>query len=403
MTTHPPEPDLTPAEVLARAEALVPLLVERQADAEKRTYYSEETHEQFRKAGFYRILVPRKYGGYQFGIDTFLRVTMTLARGCPSTAWMYCLGATHAIVAGTMFGAEAQEAIFRGGEFISPATIVPSGTAVQDPAGGWTLNGTWNYCSGSPYATHFIGHTFAVGAEGEEPVPVMFIVPRDQWQRLDDWGRQLGLKASGSHSIRIENGHVPDEFVLPGVHLSLASADGFPGRELHGSPEYGGGPLSYMTFEAAALAVGIARGALDAYADLMRTRTTLLPPITGRAQDPDYQFWYAEAAGMIGTAEAAVHDAIRQWEDRSAQGPGAFTREEDVRLTLICRHVIQLCWSAVETHLFPTAGSSSVREGERMERIWRDLSMMRSHAGFAVFLPTKANREYTAVHFGTAA
>lgn len=399
-----PEPGLTAAEVVARAQAMVETLVERQAETEERTYYSEQTHQEFRDAGFYRILVPRRYGGYEFGVATFLRVTSALARGCPSTAWMYCLGATHAMVAATMFGPKAQDEIFAGGDFIAPATIVPSGSAVRTPEGDWLISGTWNYCSGSPYATHFIGHTFAPGAQGEPPTPIMFIVPREQWRRLDDWGWQLGLRGSGSHSITMDNARVPDHFVLPGAHLSLATVtEGTPGLALHGNPEYGGGPLSYMTLEAAALAVGIAQGALDTYADLMRSRTTLLPPIVSRTEDADYQFWYGEAAGMIAAAEAGVQGIIAQWHDLCVAGPAAFTREQDVRLTTMCRHTINLCWSAVESFLFPTAGSSSVRRGERLERIWRDFSTLRSHAGFAVFLPTKANREYTTVHFGTAA
>jgi 3-hydroxy-9,10-secoandrosta-1,3,5(10)-triene-9,17-dione monooxygenase len=89
----PPEPDVTPAEIIARAEAIAPTLVARQAETEQRTYYAQDTHEAFAEAGFYRILVPRRYGGYEFGIDTFLRVSTALARGCPSTAWMFCLGA----------------------------------------------------------------------------------------------------------------------------------------------------------------------------------------------------------------------------------------------------------------------------------------------------------------------
>jgi 3-hydroxy-9,10-secoandrosta-1,3,5(10)-triene-9,17-dione monooxygenase len=400
----PPEPDLTMASALTRAEAMVPALVARQAETEQRTYYSEQTHEEFAAAGFYRLLVPRRYGGYEFGVETFMRVVMTLARGCPSTAWMYCLGATHAVAAATLFGEQAQEEIFRGGDFIAPATIVPGGSATLTDDGDWIVSGTWGYCSGSPYATHFMAHTFVPGAPGEPPTPVLFVVPRDQWRRHDDWGGQLGLRGSGSHSVTVDNARIPDHFVLPGVHLSLSSVgDGTPGLALHGNPEFGGGPLSYMVLEMAALAVGIAQGALEAYADLMRTRTTVLPPIVGRAEDPDYQFWYAEAAGMIAAAEASVLGLIRQWHDLCVAGPAAFTREQDLRLAMICRHVVQQCWTAVESHLFPTAGSSAVCSGERFERIWRDLSMLRSHSGLMVFLPAKAGREYSRVHFGVGA
>jgi 3-hydroxy-9,10-secoandrosta-1,3,5(10)-triene-9,17-dione monooxygenase len=396
----PPEPGLTQEEVVARAQALATTLVSRQAEAERRTFYAEDIHEELARNGFYRLLVPRRYGGYEFGIETFLRVSMALARGCPSTGWMYCLAATHAVAAATLFGEQAQAELFSGGDFICPATIVPGGSAERGADGDWLINGTWPYCSGSPYATHFMGHALVSGGDGQPPAPMLFIAPRSQWRRLDDWGRQLGLKGSGSHSITIEGGRVPGYLGLPGVHISeIDISGGTPGRALHDNPEYGGGPLSYMNMEIAALAVGMAYGALDVYEDLLRQRTTLLPPIVARGENADYQLWHGEAVAMIATAEAALSGAVRQWHDLCTTA-GAFTREQDLRLSGICRYVIKLCWGAVQTHLFPTAGSSSVRDGERLERVWRDLSTLHSHSGLAVFLPTIALRELSRARLG---
>lgn len=395
----PPEPGLTPDEMVARAEAIAPTLVARQAETEERTFYAPDTHEQFRAAGFYRILVPRRYGGYEFGIDTFLRVCVALARGCPSTGWMYCLGAAHALPVATLFDRPAQDELFRTGEFICPATVAPSGSARRAPGGDWIVDGTWNYCSGAPYATHFLGHTLVPGADGE-PSPMVFVAPRDQWERLDDWGRQLGLKGSGSHSIRIDGGRIPPYLTLD-THISQISVvDGAPGLAVHDNPEYGGGVLSSMLFEIASLAVGMSKGALDAYGDLMRDRKTIFPPIVGRTEDPDYQFWYGRAAGLVATAEAALLDAVRQWREGCVRGPATFTPAWEMRIATICRQVVALSWRAVEEFLFPTAGSSAVRQGERIERIWRDMSMVHSHAGLAVFLSTTAHRELSRAHFG---
>jgi 3-hydroxy-9,10-secoandrosta-1,3,5(10)-triene-9,17-dione monooxygenase len=396
----PPEPDLTPADVVARAEAMVPQLVRRQAETERRSYYAEDTHRQFADNGFYRILVPRRYGGYEFGVETFFEVTKVLARGCPSTAWMYCLGATHALPAASLFGGRAQAELFRDGDFICPATIVPGGSAERTADGNWLVNGTWRYCSGSPYATHFMAHALVSHGDGEPPSTLLFVVPREQWRRLDDWGDQLGLKGSGSHGITVENAVVPEYLTMPGHVSEMAVDQGTPGLALHGNPEYGGGPLSYMNMEVAALAVGMARGALDIYEEMLRTRTTLLPPIVSRAENPDYQFWYGDALGMVDTADAALRGAIRQWQDTCARGPAAFTREQDLRIAVICRHVLRLCWQAVEQHLFPTAGSSSVREGERFERVWRDMSTLQNHTGLAVFLPTVAVRDLAKTRLG---
>jgi len=395
-------PDLDPDEIVARAEAIAPSLVGRQRETEERTFYAPDTHEEFRSAGFYRILVPRRYGGYEFGVETFMRVTMALARGCPSTGWMFCLGAAHALTVASLFGERAQAELFAGGDFICPATIMPSGTAQRTTDGHWRVNGTWGYCSGSPYATHFIGHTLAAPRPDAPPEPMMFIAPRDQWRRLDDWGGALGLKGSGSHSITVTDGLIPEHFTMP-VHMSQIDVTaGTPGRDLHANPEYGGGQLSFMVLEDAWLATGIARGALDAYEDLMRVKTTSFPPIVGRAEDPDFQSWYGQAAGLIGTAEAATRDAVRQWSAAAAAGPAAVTRELEMRIALICAEAVRLCWRAVESHLFPTAGSSAVRAGERIERVWRDLSMFRSHAGVAVFLAAHAPRELSKARFGVA-
>src|ERR1700728_4459520 len=93
----PPEPDLTSEEMIARAVALRRLLIERQAEVEERTFYSEEMHQRFLDAGFYRVYVPRRYGGYEFDVTTFARVAQELSRGCVSTGWCVALGSRHAL------------------------------------------------------------------------------------------------------------------------------------------------------------------------------------------------------------------------------------------------------------------------------------------------------------------
>jgi 3-hydroxy-9,10-secoandrosta-1,3,5(10)-triene-9,17-dione monooxygenase len=399
----PPEPGLTPEDVVARAERIAATLVDRQAETEQRGYYALDTHNEFLGAGLYRFLVPRRYGGYEFDFGTYLRVVSALARGCPSTAWMYTFGAAHALMAAALFDESAQDELFAGGDFICPATVGPVGFAERAEDGGWIIDGVHGYCSGSPYATHFIGHTLVAGEGGEPPAPMVFVVPRAQWRRLDDWGAQLGLKGSGSHSVAIEKAHIPAHFALPGTHVgTMTVADGTVGRELHGNAMYGGGVLSSLQFQLGALSVGMATGALDAYADLMRDRKTIFPPITLRTEDPDFQFHYGEAAGRIAAAEAALADAVRQWAETAERGSAAFTREVDLRLSTISREVVRLCWSAVSDQLFPTAGSSAVRAGARIERVWRDMSTLHSHAGVSIFLASVANRELAKLVFDVA-
>ena len=399
-TGFPAAADPVPSthELLARAEQVVPELIGRQPETEARAQYSRAIHEQFSAAGFYKILVPRRYGGYQLGSDAFFGVSMVLARGCPSTAWMFSRGAIHALTAASLFSERAQDEIFTGGEFIAPATLVPGGTAERAADGGWLLNGIWANCSGTAYASHFIGHLMVEPPMGGPQLPMMFIAPRSEWRSVDDGDPLLGLRGGGSGSVAVVNGRIPSYFALLGTQLSdLHTAEGTPGRVLHGDPEYSGSAFSYLVLERAALAVGIAKGALDAYEELLRSRKTLVPPIAGRYLDSDYQHWFGEAIGLVATAEAALTDAIRQWR---AGSNGRLDRSTELRLAAVCRQVIRLCWQGVEHYLFPTAGTSAARPGDRLERLWRDISMLHGQSGSALAMSTIASRDLARSRLG---
>jgi 3-hydroxy-9,10-secoandrosta-1,3,5(10)-triene-9,17-dione monooxygenase len=81
-----PEPDLTPQEMLRRASAMVPTLRERQAECERLGRIPQITNDEFVAAGFYRILQPRRFGGYEFGMPAFARVMMESRAGAPRAA-----------------------------------------------------------------------------------------------------------------------------------------------------------------------------------------------------------------------------------------------------------------------------------------------------------------------------
>ena len=110
---QPPEPDLTPTEIVRRAAALKPLVREHQDESERRGCYSEQLHEEFLKAGFYRMVQPRRFGGYEFDLPTFARVIMEISRGCPSSGWCLCLASAHAMQLSSLFSEETtQSALF---------------------------------------------------------------------------------------------------------------------------------------------------------------------------------------------------------------------------------------------------------------------------------------------------
>jgi 3-hydroxy-9,10-secoandrosta-1,3,5(10)-triene-9,17-dione monooxygenase len=82
-----PEPDLTPEELVKRARDLKPTLKSQQDESDVRGTYSQELHETFRKAGFYRVLQPRMFGGYEFDLPTFYSAMLEISHGHPAVGW----------------------------------------------------------------------------------------------------------------------------------------------------------------------------------------------------------------------------------------------------------------------------------------------------------------------------
>src|SRR5215210_5744772 len=130
-----PEPDLTAKEILARAQALVPMLRAQQDDAEQRGYYSEAVHQAFLDAGLYRMTQPRRFGGYEFDLKTYLRAMIAIASGDPGTGWCLQLGSSHAWIVASHFDLETQaEAFGPDGDFRCPHPAQPSGRIVRAEA-----------------------------------------------------------------------------------------------------------------------------------------------------------------------------------------------------------------------------------------------------------------------------
>jgi 3-hydroxy-9,10-secoandrosta-1,3,5(10)-triene-9,17-dione monooxygenase len=375
-----PEPDLTPREIVARAAAMRPTLLELQADTEARTFYSEETHRAFTEAGFYRILQPRRYGGYEFDMPTYFRVIMEIARGCPSTGWCLCLAGAHVLQVASMYSEQAQRDFFApDGHFACASFGAPVGVA-EARDGGYVVDGTFPYASGIPYSTHFMGQTLLNPQDPTDP-GLMFVIAREQFTRLDDWGDVLGMIGSGSHSIRIDKAWIPEHHTARVIMVDLPVEGGTVGSQLHGNPMYAGRTLGFFHGEFGAITVGTAKAALDEYERVIQ-RPHAWNPTIKRYELEQYQRYVGEAIAEIATAEAAVIQGAEQWMELARQNVEEgrpFTAQDDARLEALQATACRIAWRAVEGILFRTGGSASARNGQRMQRYWRDMSTYWSH------------------------
>jgi 3-hydroxy-9,10-secoandrosta-1,3,5(10)-triene-9,17-dione monooxygenase len=379
-----PEPGLTPDALVARAVALRGALLEGQAAAEERGTYSPEMHAAFEKAGFYRTLQPHCYGGYEFGVPTFARMVMEIARGCPGSAWCLALSSGHSLNVAQLFGERAQADVFGpDGHFAAAARAIPSGTATRAD-GGWRLEGTWDYCSGVPYSTHVIVGVRII-EEGGAPQVGVALVPRDQWTMLDNWGGFIGMRASGSNSVQMKDGAwIPEHFLVREDFFNPNISQGTEGARLHGNPMYAGGTLGFFQTEISSIIVGLGYAALDEYESIVTVRKAFGPNAVLQSQHPDYQRPYGIALGKLEAARHAVLGAAQEYMDLARlcmEGKRTYLRSDDMRLQAGMQQAAQLSFEAVDMLYRAAATSASARNGTRMQRYFRDISMARTNPG----------------------
>ena len=380
-----PEPDLTPRELIARARALRPMVIADADAAEERGHYSAELHQAFLKAGLYRTLQPRMFGGYEFSIDTFYRAMLEISWGDPGIGWCLTLCASHPFLVASHWSEEAQRDFFSpDGFYASPHRPAPMGTATPSK-GGYIVEGVWDYCSGIPHSSHFVGA--AIVPDGQMPPTVVnVVVPKDKITILPDWGgdKTLGMRASGSNSVKVDKVWIPEHHAV-GTPRMWADGDtmrdGTPGTKLHGNPMYLGRVMGPYHMSLVTPVIGAARAALDEFQRIITTRDTMFPPIVKRVEHPDFQRTYGQAVTLTDAAEAIMvrtGQMYMEYCERWAETGQVISVEDNLRLWGQMQHAGQLATQAVDI-VFNNASSAAAKKGQKIQRYQRDCLMYRSH------------------------
>jgi 3-hydroxy-9,10-secoandrosta-1,3,5(10)-triene-9,17-dione monooxygenase len=214
------------AELVARAEALLPGLHERARVAEQSRRLSDDTVREFRAAEFHKILQPRRFGGFELGFDTAAEVIRTLATACGSSGWVANLFIVHNWQIG-LFPIQAQEEYWADGsdQLCSTASFATH-SEMKEVDGGFRLSGRWKFSSGCDFAGWFIIL---------KPSPTCMdwlLVPRSDLDIVDDWFVS-GLSGTGSKDLILDDVFVPEHRRLPIMDLATGNT---PGGKAHGIP-----------------------------------------------------------------------------------------------------------------------------------------------------------------------
>jgi 3-hydroxy-9,10-secoandrosta-1,3,5(10)-triene-9,17-dione monooxygenase len=388
-----PEPDLTAAEMLRRAEAMRPMLRARQAECEALGRLPENTNAEFIRAGFYRILQPRRFGGYEFDLTAFVPVMTEIARGCPSSGWVLALTSGHPYLLTYLKEEAEREAYGEDGDLRAPGVVMPGAVATPRD-GGYVLNGGWDYSSGCDIATHFLGNAMLPPSQpGDTPSLLFVLIDRDDFSIVDNWN-VVGMRGTGSRRVVVQDVFVPEHRVAP---TPFFSAEVLPCR--HANPMYRGGITGLLMLELACVGVGIGLAAIDAYEEILRTKRVLTANSPLRFESATFQQHFGHASALVSTAYGALKQCARDYMEfahRQGSGGQPFSDEENRRLVLVEQQCVRLSWEAIEL-LFRTGGSSAGKSSEPLQRYMRDMTFMRTHIGLQY---ESVQENFARLHFG---
>lgn len=369
------ERDISREELIGRAHALIPRLREAQERTEADRRVSDQIFEEMLDAELFRVLMPRRYGGLEYGLDTFVDVAFEIARGCGSTGWVYSITAKYHMFLG-MFPAEAQDEVWGDDRrAVTAASFTPTGT-VTAVDGGWRLGGKWMFSSGIDNCRWMIVGVNVAAADGSEPTEKGYALARTaDFGIADDW-HVIGLAGTGSKTVHAEDLFVPAHRFLT---LEETMTGRPPGTEVNPGDIFRLPLFAAISISLCAPIMGMARGAHDEFMTATRARITrgaALSKPAAMAEIPTVQLRIGEAAASIDAARLLVDRDCKEIMATLAAGR-ELTQEQRARNKGDLGFAARLSLRAVDC-LFEASGGGGLFRHNRVQRFWRD-----AHAGAA--------------------
>jgi 3-hydroxy-9,10-secoandrosta-1,3,5(10)-triene-9,17-dione monooxygenase len=362
--------------MIARAKALIPQLRERASNTEELRRLPRETERDLHEAGLFRILQPKRVGGFEFDYVALVDCADAIGQADASAAWNLAnLASHHWMLA--MFDKRAQDLIWNkdADTLIASSFIFPAGRA-RKVDGGYLLRGSWPFCSGVDSSEwNMLASVVASDDEADGIEYRVFLVNKNDYRIKDTWNAS-GLRGTGSNDVEVNDAYVTEPMTIA-VH-ELAGGP-TPGSAVNPNALYTLPVFSLFPFVLSGVALGNAQACLDDYVDLARYRASTY----NRAKVGDLQstqIKIAEASSKIDAARLIMRSTCiaAMAEARRGHVPDIATK---TRMRRDGAFAVNLCTEAVSL-LFAASGARGLSTSGALQRQFRDAHAINSHIAF---------------------
>ncbi|MBM3482187.1 MAG: acyl-CoA dehydrogenase [Alphaproteobacteria bacterium] len=361
----------THAEMLARAQELLPTLKARAPECERLRKIPRETIDDLMEAGIINLMLPKRWGGSELDYVALYDVISAVASACASTSWVL----TNLISCNFMpcyWPEEAQKELWsETPDTLLLGSLIFTGGRAVPTKGGYKLSGRWPLVSGCDHGDWLVLAAFVEGEEGDARFR-MFLVPKADYSILDTW-HASGLKGTGSNDVVMTDKFVPEHRT---ILVAQTKGGDSPGARGNTGFVYRMPLFALFSSWVGASVLGVAQGALQDFLTDTRARIT---KITG-VKMADYstvQVKVGEAACAINAARALVYDNVREAQEIAKAG-GIPTMEQKLRYRADGSYAGEICMRAVDL-LHRASGAGGLYEQNVMARHFRDAHAGTSH------------------------
>ncbi|RLT93125.1 flavin-dependent monooxygenase [Ketobacter sp.] len=382
--------DVTPELIIQRAKDMIPYLQEQAPRAQAERKIPDATIAKMQAAGFFRVLQPKRWGGYQMDPQVFFEVQMALAEGCMSTAWIYGVIAVHNWQI-ALFDLQAQEDVWKDDTSVLIASSYMPVGKVEPVDGGFKFSGRWAFSSGCDHCDWvFLGGVVPPTADNPNPDYRTFLVPRGDFKVLDTW-HTFGLQGTGSNDIVVEDAFVPE-------YRTHSSLDGFrgtnPGIDSKEIPLYKIPFGQLFPRAVSSSTIGATQGAINAYRDIASKRVGSNSG-SKTAEDPHAQMAVSRAQALVDQLKLRLLQSFDQlMADANAGNPTDINQRIQYRYESAA--VPEACLAEV-LELQKMCGGRAIFTSSPLQRFVLDILAGRAHVANN---PYQFGRNYGAVQLG---
>jgi alkylation response protein AidB-like acyl-CoA dehydrogenase len=356
-------------EIMRRVAAISPALEKKARACDAARQLLPESMRLMVDAGLFKILQPKRVGGYELTMRTEADAVSALSQACPSSGWVLMVMGAHHWCVGCLPEA-AQDDVFGGARNgLVAGTLSWQGTA-EAVENGYRVNGRWQFCSGVDHSEWVL-----LGcADPKTRGPGVHLVVPTREIEIDDTWHVMGLQGTGSKDIVAHDIFVPAYRAIETRTLFMGAS---PHASKHATNLYRLSAEAMLATSGLSALVGSAKAALHRFIERTRERKVIL---TGarKADHGPTQVRLAEAAAEIRCADLLLHNSLDEFDRLMASGENCGNQLR-VQARWNAAYGVELCRRAA-ARLFAGSGAHAVYASSDLQVAFRNIQVGAQHA-----------------------